>query len=272
MAVVRDVAMVVAPPGAGAAPGGGRGAGRGGAGAAPPAAGGLSPLDSLRQLLRDADVYGRAHDAYAKDKSLPRPARDVVLDALVPVIRGKMPVFIPAGTVAAIRDAVTFAQSAGAKPILFGAAQALQSAAFLKEHNVGVIFTGTMTLPANDDDPYDLNYSTPAKLAAAGVKFALASGSGGAEVRNLPYVAGMAAAFGLSKDDALKAVTLWPAEIFGVADRLGSIEVGKIANLVITTGDLLEARTDTKALFIDGRPVPLGSKHTYLFELYKDRK
>ena len=82
----------------------------------------------------------------------------------------------------------------------------------------------------------------------------------------------MAAAFGLSKDDALKSVTLWPAQIFGIADRLGSIEVGKMANLVVTDGDILEARTNTKFLFIDGRLVPLDTKHTALNALFKDRQ
>ena len=128
-----------------------------------------------------------------------------------------------------------------------------------------------MDLPSREDDPYDVNYSAPAKLAAAGVRFAITSGETGAEVRNLPYTAGMAAAFGLSKDDALKAVTLWPAQILGVGDRFGTIEVGKVANLVVTTGDLLEARSDTKYLFIDGRMVPLGSKHTELNATFKDR-
>ncbi len=81
----------------------------------------------------------------------------------------------------------------------------------------------------------------------------------------------MAAAFGLSKEDALRSVTLWPAQILGVGDRIGSIEVGKVANLVVTTGDMLEARTDTKYLFIDGRQVPLDSKHTELYARFKDR-
>jgi imidazolonepropionase-like amidohydrolase len=121
-----------------------------------------------------------------------------------------------------------------------------------------------MDLPSREDDPYDVNFSAPSKLAAAGVRFAITSGDQGAETRNLPYTAGMASAFGLSRADALKSVTLWPAQILGVGDRFGSIEVGKVANLVVTDGDLLEARTQTKHLFIDGRPVPLESKHTDL--------
>jgi imidazolonepropionase-like amidohydrolase len=108
-------------------------------------------------------------------------------------------------------------------------------------------------------------------LAKAGVRFAIASGDAGAEARNLPYTAGMAAAFGLSKEDALRSVTLWPAQIFGVADRLGSIEPGKVANLVVTDGDVLEARTHTRYLFIEGRPVPLDTKHSELYDQFRER-
>src|SRR5690606_40844502 len=122
------------------------------------------------------------------------------------------------------------------------------------------------------DDPYDANCSAAAKLAAAGVKFAISSGEPDPDIRNLPYAAGRAAAFGLEPGAALRAVTLAPAEIFGVADRLGSLEVGKIANLVVTTGDILEARTDTRHLFIDGRSVPLSTKHSDLYNMFKDRK
>ena len=142
---------------------------------------------------------------------------------------------------------------------------------FLKQHNVPVIITGVLSLPSGEDDPYDINYSLPSKLVAAGVRFAISSGQEAGSERDLPYVAGMAAAFGLSKDDAVRAVTLWPAQIFGAGDKLGSIEVGKIANLVVTTGDILEAKTDTKALFINGQPVPLSSKHVYMWQLFKDR-
>ena len=242
MSLVRDIAMVINLPGGS---GGGRGGGRGLPVQQAAPVPGHTPMDSLRAMLRDAEAYGNAHDAYAKDKTLPRPSRDVVLEAPAENDRLEM--------------------------ILLGGRQALQAADFLKQHNVPVIITGVLSLPPGEDDPYDLNYSLPGKLAAAGVRFAISSGAEQGSERDLPYVAGMAAAFGLSKEDAVRAVTLWPAQIFGVADKIGSIEVGKLANLVMTTGDLLEARTDTKALFINGQPVPLSSKHTYMFELFKDR-
>jgi imidazolonepropionase-like amidohydrolase len=268
MAIVPSIAMALNYPRAG---GGGRGGGRGGAPAATPATGGMTPLDSLKSMLRDALTYANAHDAYAKDRSLPRPARDVVLEGLVPVVRGQMLVMISADAANDIRDAVNFAVQNNFKPIIIGGREAVRVAALLKQHNVPVLVNGVRALPGNEDDPYDANFSLPAKLAAAGIRFAISSGEEQGSERELPYVAGTAAAYGLSKDDALKAVTLWPAEIFGVADRLGSIEVGKLANLVVTNGDLLEPRTQTKALFIGGQPVPLGSKHTYMFEMYRDR-
>jgi imidazolonepropionase-like amidohydrolase len=228
-------------------------------------------LDSLRQLLRDAEAYGRAIDAAERDKSLPMVKRDVVLASLIPALRGQMPVVFTADRVNDIRSAVTFAREMKLKPIILGGGDAWQVADFLKQNDVAVIVTNVMQLPRREDDPYDANYSGPSKLQRAGVRFALTSGDEGAEVRNLPYVAGMAAAFGLPKAEALKSVTLYPAQIMGVADKFGSIEVGKVANLVVTDGDLLEARTNTTYLFIDGRPVPLSTKHTDLYNLFKDR-
>jgi imidazolonepropionase-like amidohydrolase len=109
-------------------------------------------------------------------------------------------------------------------------------------------------------------------LQAAGVRFAISTGDSGAHVRDLPFHAGMAAAYGLPRAEALKAVTLYPAQIMGVGDRLGSVEVGKLANLVVTDGDLLEARTNVRHLFIAGRPVPLVSRHTVLYDQFKDRR
>lgn len=226
-------------------------------------------LDSLRQILRDAEAYGKAIDAAERDRSL-RVKRDVVLASLVPAVRGEMPVMFNADRATDIRAAVNFAKEMKLKAIIVGGSDAWQLTDFLKQNDVPVIVTSVLSLPSREDDPYDVNYASPAKLQKAGVTFAIAEG-GGAETRNLPYNAGMAAAFGLPKDEALKAVTLYPAQILGIADRFGSIEVGKVANLVVTDGDLLEAKTNTRYLFIDGRPIPLSTKHTELYELFKDR-
>jgi imidazolonepropionase-like amidohydrolase len=274
MTVVPQAALSVSLPRSGFA---GRGFGRGGGAQL---AGGTqeadraraAQLDSLRALLRDAEAYARAQEAYAANRSLPRPKSDVVLASLGPVLKRQVPVLFAADGASDIRAAITFARENNLKAIILGGREAPAVADLLKQNDVPVILTGVMSLPSREDDPYDENFSLPAKLATAGVRFAIASGDEGAEARNLPYVAGMAAAFGLSKEDALKAVTLYPAQIFGVADRFGTLEPGKVANLVVTTGDLLEARTDTRALFVNGRPVPLGTKHTYLFEMFKDRQ
>ncbi|MEO8623339.1 MAG: amidohydrolase family protein [bacterium] len=276
MSVVPRAAMVIELPSSG-----GRGGRGGGAAAFLAAQGGgnaqaatllrTRQLDSLRQMLRDADAYGKSLDAYEKDKTLPRPKHDAVLQSLVPAVRGQQPVMFPADRAADIRAAVAFAEEMKLKPIIVGGRDAVEVAAYLKQHDVPVLFDHVLDLPSREDDAYDINYSAPAKLAAAGVKFAITSGDCCSEVRNLPSIAGMASAFGLSKADALKAVTLGPAQIFGVGDRLGSLDVGKMANLVVTDGDMLEAKTNTRYLFIDGRLVPLDTKHTQLYDLFKGR-
>jgi imidazolonepropionase-like amidohydrolase len=229
-------------------------------------------VDQIRKMLRDAEAYGRAQDAYAKDKSLPRPDRNVVLEPLVPYVRGEQPVIFRADREAEIRGAIRFAEELKLKPIILGGNDAWKVASLLKEKNVPVILTGIFSLPSREDDAYDSLYENPAKLQQAGVRFCISTGDAGPEVRNLAQYAGMAAAYGLSKADAVKSVTLYPAQILNVADRLGSIEAGKMANLVVTDGDLLEIRTRIRFLLIDGRPVVLTSRHTELNDAFKNRK
>ena len=229
-------------------------------------------VDQIRRTLRDAEAYGRAHDAYARDKTLPRPDQDLMLEALVPYVRGQRPVVFRASRETEMRGAIRFAEEMKLKPIILGGDDAWKIVGFLKEKNVPVILTGVLNLPSREDDFYDTLYGNASKLQQAGVRFAISSGDNGANVRNLPYYAGMAAAFGLPKDEALKSVTLYPAQIMNLGDRLGSIEVGKIANLVVTDGDLLETRTHVRHLFIDGRQVPLTSRHTDLNDAFKNRR
>jgi imidazolonepropionase-like amidohydrolase len=229
-------------------------------------------LEQVRKMLRQGEDYGRAQDAYAKDPSLPRPDHNVKLEALVPYVRGERPVIFRADREAEIRGAIRFAEEMKLQPIIMGGNDAWKVSALLKDKNVGVILTGILDLPNNEDDAYDVLYENAAKLQQAGVRFCISTGDGGANVRNLPLHAGMAAAYGLSKVEALKAVTLYPAQILKVADRLGSIEVGKMANLVVADGDPLEARTHIRHLFIDGRQIPLVSRHTELNDAFKNRK
>ena len=229
-------------------------------------------IEQIRKMLRDAEAYGRAQEAYEKDKTLPRPDHNVVLEPLVPYVRGERPVIFRADREAEIRGAIKFADEMKLKAIILGGNDAWRVGSLLKEKNVPVILTGIFSLPSREDDAYDVLYENAAKLQQAGVRFAISTGDAGPEVRNLAQYAGMAAAYGLSKADAVKAVTLYPAQIMNVADRLGSIEPGKMANLVVTDGDLLEIRTHIRYLFIDGRPVVLSSRHTELNDAFKNRK
>jgi imidazolonepropionase-like amidohydrolase len=130
-----------------------------------------------------------------------------------------------------------------------------------------------LSLPLNEDNPYDESYSTPAELQKAGILFSLGTLSGKANLasRNLPYQAGQAVAFGLPHDDAMKAITKNAAEIWGVGDQLGTIEEGKWADLMIADGDPLEAQTQIRQLFIKGKPVDLSNKQKDLYEKYLNR-
>lgn len=227
-------------------------------------------IEGVKKILRDAKAYGDARDARAKDSSLPKQDVDLKLEALVPVVRGEMPMIINANTERDITNAIAFAGEMKLKMILSGGVEAFRVAAKLKTANIPVIVGPVLRMPNREDDAYDAAYANAGLLSKAGVKIAFQTQES-AEARDLPYHAGMAAAFGLPKDEALKAVTIYAAEILGVADRIGSIEQGKIANLIVTDGDPLEIRTQVKHLFINGRAIPLTSRHTELYEKFKAR-
>lgn len=228
-------------------------------------------LDELKRIFRDADSYARAREAAAKDPSLRAPRTDLKLEAMVPYVRGEKPIIFTADRERDILSVIKFVEDTKTKGIIIGGQEAWKAADGLKKNNIPVVFTSIWDLPVRDDDAYDFLLEGPSKLAQAGVRFAIGSGDGGGNVRDLPYQAGWAGAFGLSREDALKSVTLYPAQILGIADKVGSIEAGKVANIVVTDGDILEPRTDVKHLFINGRRMPLTSRHTELYERFRER-
>jgi imidazolonepropionase-like amidohydrolase len=192
------------------------------------------------------------------------------LEALAPYARGQKSVIIQVQRRQEILDALKLADELKLKIILSGAIDAWKVAAELKKRDVPVIVGPTMTLPQESYDPYDSPYTCPARLHEAGIRFCIRS-AGTTNTRNLPYEAAMAVSYGLPLEEGLKAVTLYPAQILGVAEQLGTIEAGKRANLVLADGDILQASTQVKAVFIDGQPLEPVSKHTRLYERYRER-
>ena len=267
MAVKPQVAQVMSYPSAG---GGGRGGG-GGFGNRP--AGDAAEtmnrqVRALRDFLTDARSYA---DVKAKTSAnAPNvPRVNQAMEALIPVLRGEVPVIFDVSSVEQIRGVLTLADSFKLKVILRGARDAWRVADTLAARGIPVI-VGPTTQAPGPDDPYDALYAQPAVLAKAGVKIAFQS-SGASDVRNLPYNAALATAYGLNMDEAIKALTINPAQIFGVADRLGSLEPGKVANVVVTTGNPLDVRSNVKHLFIRGQAIPLTDRHTKLYEQFRAR-
>jgi len=196
--------------------------------------------------------------------------RDVKLEALAPVVRGQMPLLVFADRARDIRNAVEFCDKQKLKMILAGGEEAYKVKELLRSKGVPVILRPMLTLPAEEDDPYDRLLSQPAELAAAGVKFAIASFDN-SFARRLGQNAANAAAHGLAYDDALKAVTVYPAQILGLADQVGTLETGKVANVIVTNGDPLELTTEVKYLFIHGQLTSTDNRHKRLFEKYANR-
>ncbi len=230
-------------------------------------------LKKVRKLLEDARAYRKAREAAASGG--PPADFDAALEAMIPVLDGALPVIVHADEVRQIKSALDWARDEGVRVILSGSGDVWRVADLLRERSVPVIVESVLSLPDREDEPYDSAYALPAKLHAAGVKFCIATAGGGfgsSNSRNLPYHAGMAAAFGLPREEALKAVTLYPAEILGVGRELGSIEPGKSASLILTDGDPLEIRTQVRAAWIDGRPTTLeNNRHDRLYRKYRER-
>jgi len=222
-------------------------------------------LEQMGNFFEDARRYEKAKAAGGPDF---RP--DPKLEAMIPVIDGKRPILVRAERERSIKDAVEFADKEKVKIIIGDPHDLGSTAELLAKHGIPVVLGKTLTLPSKEDDAYDSQYALPGQLFKAGVKFCFASFD--VEfARNVPFEAAAAVAFDLPQQEALKGLTIHAAEIFGVADQIGSIEKGKLADLILTDGDPLEAKTSIKAEFIAGKPVSLESHHTRLYEKWKDR-
>ena len=221
-------------------------------------------LRRLAHLLENAKAHRAGLDTADGRKT------DLALEALAPVARGEVPLAVRADDEDDIRGAIAFARERGLKLIVTGGLEAWRCADALKAAGAAVLLN-VDRLPRREADPYDAAYSNAATLHAAGVPFAIVTDDA-SQSRNLPYEAAMARAFGLPADAALRAITLSPAEILGVAPRMGSLEPGKDANVVVATGDIMDHRTSVTHVFIDGVAQPLDTRHTHLYEQFKNRK
>jgi imidazolonepropionase-like amidohydrolase len=210
------------------------------------------------------------HYAQAMEKGPGTYQRDLKLEALVPVVQGKLPLLVVANQARDIRNAVEYCEKQNLKMILAGGADAWKVKELLKEKNISVVLGPTERLPLHEDDAYDQSFATPGELNAAGVTIAFASFANEFS-RRLPYYAGNAVAYGLPREEALKAVTVNAAKIFGLEGELGTIQPGKVANILVTDGDLLELRTGLRYLFIKGVLTSQENKHHQLYEEYSKR-
>jgi imidazolonepropionase-like amidohydrolase len=225
-----------------------------------------------KQVNELTDWIDRArHYAQAMEKgAVSKYDRDLKLEALAPVVRGELPVLVFANRARDIRNAVEFCDKQKLKMILAGGAEAYKVKDLLRSKNIPVILRPMLSSPPDEDDPYDRELTEPAELAAAGVKFAIASFDN-SFARRLGQNAANAVAHGLAYDEALRAVTINPAQIFGLGSQIGTLEQGKIANIIVTNGDPLELTTDVRYLFIKGQLTSTQNKHQRLYEKYANR-
>lgn len=230
-------------------------------------------LQAAEDFFEEAKAYAKAKDAAVKGNT-PAPEQIPAWEAMLPYVRGELPITVHADEVRQIRAAINWADTNHWKVILAGGRDAWMAADLLAAKRIPVIYGHTFTQPVRDTASYDVQFRAPDILHRAGVQvtFCLGSDSFNAPlIRNLPYSAAQAVAFGLPEAEALKGLTLYPAQLAGVADRLGSIEPGKEATLFAADGDILDIRANVKRMWIAGKEVSLENRHTRLYEKYKNR-
>jgi imidazolonepropionase-like amidohydrolase len=224
---------------------------------------GLEQVDKIKTFFREAQAYNSMKE---------HEETNLKFAAVKGLFDKSQRLYIHANTVKQMLVALDFVKEFGCDVVIVGGSESWQIADLLKQHNVPVILNQMHSLPTSTDDDVDQPYKTPAILQKAGVLFAINDEDGQTRGRNLSYNAGTASAYGLTKEQALQAITLNAAKVLGVADKTGSIEVGKDANIVISTGDILDMATSTVTdAFIQGRKINLDDKQKQLNERYKSK-
>ncbi|MFT3980113.1 MAG: amidohydrolase family protein [Ferruginibacter sp.] len=245
---------------------GGFGGGRGpqqGAADADPVKAALDRIESVKQFFREAKSY---------NEQSTKTAVNLKFEACKNLFNKTQKLFVHCDLVKEMLVAVDFAKELGMDVVIVGGSESYQIASLLKQHNIAVILQQMHALPTSEDDDVDQPYKTPAVLQKAGVLFAINDEDENTTGRNLAFNAGTAAAYGLTKEEALQAITLNAAKILGIDKTTGSIEAGKDANIIVSEGDVLDMRTSriTHAL-IQGRWIDLTDKHKLLNERYKKK-
>lgn len=240
------------------------------------------PVEEQQRVIAEAleamdDVVLRArayHAGRAGAGKIPPLALDLRMEAMRPVLDGTIPVVVHAETVPQMRAALAWGRRHGLRLVLEGARDAVHVAGEIAAANVPVIVGAVRALPDHDFDAYDTRWERPVLLHRAGVKVIFSAGSSAGNawaVRNLPDEAAMTIPWGMPPEEALRAITLSPAEAFGVADRIGSVEAGKLADVVVWDGPPLEITSHATHLFMRGEEIPIADRHTRLYERYRAR-
>ena len=229
----------------------------------------------LKSIQKIDDLIQKAR-AYAQLKATRSPSfkHDLRLEGMLPVIFGEIPVFIHANEVQQIEAAVYWAERQSVKMVLVGGKDSWRVTQILKDREISVIYTQTHSTPMRRFEQYDQAFITPSQLYAAGIKFCISNSESPFQtphIRNLPYHAAKAASYGLSWKEALRSITLSPAEILEVDDKVGSLEASKDATFFIADGDILDIRTQVNMAFIYGRRVDLSDRHKTLYSKYRNK-
>ena len=229
-------------------------------------------VKKLDDMWDRAEAYARLDSAFSANPDRARTTEYVPeVAALLPAVRGERPLLIVVSREVDIRKAIEWVERRGIEwPIFSGVAEGWRVASEIADAGIPCIVGPVLSTPTRDSDRFDRAYANAGLLADAGVRVALRTGES-ENVRNLPYHAGFAAAYGMDREMALRAVTLTPAEILGVADDVGSVEPGKLANLFVTDGDPFETSTTVHHVFVEGYHVPLESRQTELYEEFLQR-